>query len=75
MGTLTAISESLVRQLEEAAWHECVRRERWDLLVAIREGGYELTERPDRTLEWKAGGEVVLLVRIGLDGQLQRLPN
>lgn len=74
MGALETAATSIAKQLEEAAWTECIAHERFDLLDAIREGGYEIVDRPDGWTAWIAGGQTILVFRIGPHGELERGP-
>lgn len=66
-------AKGIVAVIEEAAFEECKAKGRYDLLDAIREGGYDLTDEPDGSMRFVVAGETILTVTLGRDGAIQRL--
>lgn len=67
------LAATIVRQLEEAAFEDCMAKGRFDLLDNIRERGYTLTDDADGYMRFWVADELVLVVSVGVDGALQRL--
>lgn len=53
-----------VKAMENYVFHDCVTKGRFDLLDAIREGGYELRDEGDQVISFWVGDERVLRVQL-----------
>ena len=56
-------AETIVREIERAAYEDLVEREQWEVLDHIRTHGYNLRQWPGGVYVFEAGDPPVVVVR------------